>query len=100
MSPTNSADVVVFLLPLVSAGGGVYVDGEASATFANQPVWMQYPHAAVGLRTKATQTQAQQSGLVLCPPGTYKFGFLNRAGVALPASGNQVNWRFVTEASA
>lgn len=98
ISPVNVADVVVFLLPLDSTGAN-YMSGEAGSTIANQPVWMQYPNAAIGLRLKASSTQLQQSGVVLCPPGQYKIGLLNRAGVALAASGNQVNWRLVTEAS-
>jgi hypothetical protein len=99
ISPAAAADVVAFLLPLDSTAAG-YVDGEAGATVINQPVWLNYPYAAIGLRLKATSTQLQQSGVVLCPPGGYKIGLLNRAGVTLAASGNQLNWRFHSEASA
>lgn len=96
ISPSGPADVVVFLLPLDSTGVN-YMDGEATATVANQPIWMQYPHAVIGLRTKAASTQLDMSGAVLLPPGQYKIGLLNRAGVSLAASGNQVNVRLLTE---
>jgi hypothetical protein len=98
ISPSGPADVVVFLLPIDSAGAA-YMDGEATGTVANQPIWLQYPHAIIGLRTKATSAQLAQSGPAptLIPPGQYKVGVLNRAGVALAASGNQVNWRLLTE---
>lgn len=96
ISPTGAPDVVVFLLPL-SADNTNYVDGEATATAANQPVWIQYPHAAIALRTKASSTQLARSGAILLPPGKYKVGLLNRSGVALAASDNQVSIRLLTE---
>lgn len=99
ISPAAAADVLAFLLPLDSTGAA-YMDGEAGSTVINQPVWLNYPYAAIGLRLKAASTQLQQSGVVLCPPGGYKIGLLNRSGVALAASGNQLNWRFHSEASA
>ncbi|MEO3475777.1 hypothetical protein AAFN86_28255 [Roseomonas sp. CAU 1739] len=96
ISPTNAADVVFILVPRDSANAA-YVDGEATSTVANQPVWMQYPHAIIGLRTKATQAQLAMSPLIMLPPNRYKAMLLNRAGVALASSGNQVNARLVTE---
>lgn len=96
ISPTVSADVVAFALPIDSANT-TYMNGEAGATLANQPIWMQYPHAAIGLRAKAASTQLAMSMPVLIPPGKYTLGLLNRAGVALNASGNQINWRLITE---
>ena len=98
IGPVNAADVVFFLLPRDSTDAN-YVDGEATATVANQPIWMQYPHAAIGLRTKAASTQLAMSGLILLPPGKYKAGLLNRSGATLASSGNQVNVRLLTEKS-
>lgn len=99
ISPTGAADVVVYLLPRDSADAA-YVDGEATATAANQPIWMQYPHVIIGLRTKAATAQLAMSGMCVLPPGKYQVGLLNRAGVALASSGNQVNIRLITEAMA
>jgi len=97
ISPTAPADVVIFCLPRTS-DGSTYVDGEASGTAANQPIWMQVPHAVIGLRGKATSTQLEMSMPVLLFPNVYKFGLLNRAGVSLAASGNQVKYRLLTQA--
>jgi hypothetical protein len=98
MSPAAGGDVVVILLPRDSQDAA-YVDGEASATIANQPVWMQYPHVVLGLRAKATSTQLVKGPVTLLPPEKYRVMLLNRAGVALAASGNQVRLRLLTEAS-
>jgi hypothetical protein len=98
ISPTGAADVVVYFIPRNSADSA-YSDGEASATAANQPIWAQYPHVVIALRTKATSAQSAMSALSgIIPPGKYQVGVLNRAGVALASSGNQVNIRLVTEA--
>lgn len=98
ISPSGPADVVAILLPRNSADSA-YVDGEAGSTVVNQPVWMQYPHAVLGLRTKASSAQAVKSSPILLAPDKYQLGLLNRAGVTLASSGNQVNWRLLTEAS-
>lgn len=98
ISPSGAADVVLILVPMDSTAAS-FVDGEASATVANQPIWMQYPHAAIGLRTKAASTQLAKSGAILLPPDKYRPMLLNRAGVALASSGNQVNLRLLTEKS-
>jgi hypothetical protein len=99
ISPTNAADVVVVLVPR-DAQDAAYMDGEAGTTFANHPLWLQYPHACIALRTKATSAQLAMSGTVILPPNKYKVGLLNRAGVALASSGNQVRIRLLTEATA
>jgi hypothetical protein len=98
ISPSGPADVVVFAMPRDSANAA-YVDGEASATVANQPIWMQIPHAVLGLRTKAASTQLVVGAPLLLPPNRYQLGLLNRSGVALASSGNQVNWRLLSEGS-
>ena len=98
ISPSGPADVVVFLIPRDSANAA-YIDGEATGTAANQPIWMQMPHSVLGLRTKASSTQLVMGLPILLPPNRWKIGMMNRAGVSLAASGNQVNWRLLTEAS-
>ena len=98
ISPTNAADVVVALVPR-NAQDSAYSDGEAGATVANHPLWVQYPHVCIALRTKAASAQSAMSGLSLLPPGKYKVGLLNRAGVALASSGNQVRIRLLTESA-
>jgi hypothetical protein len=96
ISPTGTPDVVFILMPMDSTLAS-FVNGDATATVADQPVWMQYPHAAIGLRTKASSTQLAKSGAILLPPDRYRPMLLNRAGVALASSGNQVNLRLLTE---
>lgn len=96
ISPANGGDVVLILIPRDSADAA-YSDGEAGATIANQPVWMQFPHVVIGLRAKASSAQLVVSAVAPLPPNKYRAALLNRAGVALAASGNQVNLRLLTE---
>lgn len=96
ISPSAAADVVFFFIPM-DATGASFMDGEATATVANQPIWLQMPHAPIALRSKASSTQLAMSGVVLLPPNKYRAGLLNRAGVALAASGNNVKVRLITE---
>jgi hypothetical protein len=94
ISPAAGANILVMLIPL-SSNGTDYVDGESTATAVNQPAWANLPTAVIQLRAKGTSTQRQQSKPVPLPPGQYKVCVLNRAGVALAASGNQVNIRLM-----
>lgn len=95
IAPTTGANLVAVLLPLLS-DGVTYADGEAGATVANQPVVLAHPYALLLLRTKVA-SQNVRSNPILLPPGGYKVALLNRAGVALAATGNMLKHRLFTE---
>jgi hypothetical protein len=95
LTPVAAGNVLVVCVPLASDGGSVSsTDGTGTG---NQVPWQNYPHAAIALRTGAG-AQVQQSPPISLPPGQYRLALINRAGVALAASGNMVSWRKYSEA--
>lgn len=87
VSPTNSAHLALYLLPLLH-DGTTYVDNENTGTAANQP-HPSYLVGSIGFRTKATQSIAGIARGILIPPGTFKWYGINRnmnGTGALPSS--------------
>lgn len=99
ISPVPPADVIFFLIPLLS-DGSTYMDGEAGATAVNQPIWLSMPHCSIPLRGKGSSTQAARARRFMIEPGKYKPALLNRAGVALASSGNMVKLALFSEQAA
>jgi hypothetical protein len=99
LSPTNGANIIVFLIPETSTAG-TYATGDDGATAGNQARWQNGPYAAIALNTKASNAQTQLSSLVPIQARKYKLAVINRSGVALAASGNLVKYRLSTESIA
>lgn len=99
LSPAAGAHLIVVLAPLLNDGAAYATSGDGT-TAANQIPYVNYPHAMIALRTTATAAQAQQSSPIPLPPGKFQPLLINRAGVALAASGNMVRVRKFSEAVA
>lgn len=95
-SPTAGANILVSLIP-ESATLNTYMTGSDGATIADQYKWQNYPYAILALRTTAASPQVQRSQMIQIAPERYKLAVVNRAGVALAATGNQVLWRLIAE---
>lgn len=96
LSPTVGGVVIVVFIPETTVAG-TYMTGEDGTTGNDQYRWMNYPHAVLALRLTASSAQIQRSGLIQIAAERYRLAVINRAGVALAATGNSVSWRLVTE---
>lgn len=96
LSPAAGANVIAFLIPETQVAN-TYVTGLDGTSAADQYRWQNYPYDIIALRLSATSGQTQRSRLVPIANERYKVVLINRAGVALAASGNQLSWRTLTE---
>lgn len=96
LSPTAGATIIAFLIP-ETITAGIYVTGGDSATANDQARWQNGPNAIIALRLTASTAQTQRSNMIPIGPERYKVALINRAGVALAASGNQLYWRTIAE---
>lgn len=96
LSPTQGGLVIVVFVPETQTAG-TYVTGTDGTSAADQVPWRNYPHAIIALRQTAGAAQVQRSKHIELGDERYRLAVINRAGVALAASGNQVAWRLVSE---
>jgi hypothetical protein len=94
LSPGVAADIRVALIPCAS-DGTLLATGTDGATLAGHYPFINFPSAVIALRTTATAAQTQFSRAVPIEPGFYRASVINRAGVALAASGNILSARLL-----
>lgn len=90
MTASANGHILVGLVPLMPDGTN-YASGSDGATTSNHYPWFQYPNIGIGLRSVAS-TERQIGGWVQILPMKYKVFVVNRSGVALPSSGNMVQY--------
>jgi hypothetical protein len=96
LSPIVGANMLPFLVPETSVAN-TYMTGSTGTTSNDHYRWQNGPYAVVGLRFTASSAQTQRSPLIQIAPERYIFGLINRSGVALAATGNQVRYRLISE---
>lgn len=96
ISPAAGANVIVVLIPETQTAG-TYATSADGATAATQARWQNFPYAIVALTQGAGAAQVQPCMPIPVKNGRYRIALINRAGVALAASGNQVAWRLTSE---
>jgi hypothetical protein len=94
LTATSGGHLLVFLWP--SYDGTNYISGTDGATASDIPPWFQYPNIGIGLRAIAAQENQLAGPIENILPLKYKLAVINRAGVALPSSGNAIDYALVS----